>query len=256
MDDRKRVRLEQQITRGWVVEVVDHNQRPPSVVPGSRRFVETSQVAGLFESAFSQNSGVLENPIGLCAYAISASKGTYMYLDPAGIKPIELPGGEVVLSWVPASVWTVRSDHSRNDKWQDSVRVGAVIPDDMGNIMAKSPVYQYPMSNTYQDLRICWGSVREKLLLPKEIRRVASIFFGSVFSGHIWGFATPFVEYVKFFAPKGATKDMTEVEKWKTMSKMLNSDDESRRTRAFAPVTSIAEMWKTASGDTGEDPEF
>lgn len=248
MDDRKRVRLEQQLTRGWVVEVIDHNQRPPTVVPGSRRFVETSQVAGLFESAFSQDSGVLENPIGLCAYAISASKGTYMYLEPAGIIPIELSGGSVHLAWMPASVWTVSSDHARNDKWQNSVKVGAVKPDTLGNITSRSAVYQFPLSNTYGDLRICWGSVREKLLLPKEIRRVPGTFFGSVSNGHVWPFSIQFNDFVKYLAPKGPTKAMSDVEKWDAITKKLNGDEDTRR-REFTPVTSISEMWKNAIGN-------
>lgn len=230
MDDNKnaRIRVEQLPMGGWKAEVLDHGQNPPAVK--TRRFVTTAQVAELFTKTASLNSGVLEKPSKLCAMAIGAGSGAYMYLEPGHVRPIMLYTGrelneadkKPVLAWVPPAAWIVKAPSGNTDKWE--AYVALVAPDREGNIFSpNSRVGQYPMSNTYENYSICWGNVRKPIIkMPNQIHEVSDLFFRSVFNGHVWCLRNvDFFAHVRSFATADVVKKMTDAERWDKLQPLL-----------------------------------
>jgi len=247
----QRVRLEEQMMTGWTAEIYDFSLTPPKPVPGTKRFIETSQVAALFSNTFSQNTGVLEKPIGLSGLAISPAKSAYLYVEPAKVRPIMTydGGGKkgIHSMWLPASAWIFRSTLEKSKDWSGPTRLAMVMPDENGQITPKSKVGQYPMSNTYPDYRICWGNVQPPAFkFPVQIRRAIDLFFGSDFNGHTWTFNTDYFEYVKMFSTAKVVKEMGDEERWKMLMSVLPAN---------ILRGSLSDFWKTGCGEliTEED---
>lgn len=245
MSDMRRVRLEQQRSMGWKAEVLDYSTNPPTVVPGSRKFVETAQVSSLFKSSFSFNSGVMEHPIGLCAIAIAPSHAAYMYLEPAKFTPVNITADDrkTCIMWLPASIWTIKSTVG-SKRCLETVRMGLPMPNELGGITPDSPVHSYPMGNCYDDLRICWGTVPDRFTLPKDIKKAINAFFTSDFNGDLWEEDEyDLYAHAEEFSPENV-KGMNDIDR---LDHML---DKAPRDKRF---NSLKDMWKRTVDDISEE---
>lgn len=247
----QRVRLDEQLMAGWTAEVIDYAHTPPKTVPGTKRFVEASQIASLFTNSFGHNSGVMEKPIGLSAFAISPAKAAYLYVEPAKIRPLltydERGSGskKAVSMWIPASAWVIRCMHERSNKWD--ARVAMVVPDDNGIITPQSKVGHYPLSNTYADYRICWGNVIPPAYkLPQQLRKIIDLFFASDFNGHTWNFNINFYEFVKKYCSVPVLKEMDDSQRWSSLMKDLPNN---------ILKGTLSDYWKSMCGEMAAEDE-
>lgn len=216
----KRPRFEMLPTGGWRYEVVDHAQNPPVVV--GRKFLQTDQIAGIFVKGATIKTGIMEKPIGLCALAIGAGYGMYLFVDPGGIRPILLYTGaertreerKPMALWVPPAAWIFKAPSGATNKW--TAKVALLAPTRDGNVFSPdSRIGQYPMSNTYNHYGICWGNVKlPALRFPEQCRRAVESFFQSDFNGHVWCLQNNFFDHVRSFGTKHVIKEMTEEERW------------------------------------------
>ncbi len=200
-------------TGGWQVQIMDSSKTPPKVL--NSKYTDLGGVASIFAKAFAFNTSVLD--VQLLALATSASNSTYLFLDPAKYRAVRLyRDSEHINSvniWTPPAVWLVTSPSAKTNKWSGCVML--VRPeDDTNTSIANWKTGQYPMSNTYDNGDICWGSVRfPTFTFPRDLKKVADLFWASDFNGHVWHEKKEFFKYVESLKESKVSK-LSEEKRW------------------------------------------
>ena len=236
-------------TGGWQVQILDSSKTPPKVL--NSKYTDLGGIASMFVKSFAFNTGVLD--VQLLALATSASSSVYLFLDPAKYRPVRLfRDSEHVNSvniWTPSAVWLVKSPDSKTNKWTGSVML--VKPETDGNqSIINWKAGQYPMSNTYDNGGICWGSVRfPTFTFPRDLKKVADLFWASDFNGHVWHGSKEFFSYAESLKESKVLK-LTEEKRWDLVKTATGGEHRF--------TTTVGAFWdsmtKSRRGYTDEPP--
>lgn len=219
----ERVIIKSLDTGGWQVQILDTSKTPPKVL--NSKYTDLGGIASMFVKSFAFNTCVLD--VQLLALATSASNSVYLFLDPAKYRPVRLyKDSEHVNSvnlWTPPAVWLVQSPSAKSNKWTASVML--VKPEIDTNVsIANWKAGQYPMSNTYGNGGICWGSVRlPTFTFPKDLRKVTDLFWSSDFNGHVWYGSKEFFSYAESLKESKVSK-LSEEKRWNLVKAATGGD--------------------------------